>query len=152
MTGPELDRVPPNPPAADPVRVVAGALGFGLLLGVGCQAVVTWWVRRLIDGAPPTPTPDFNSPAATVLVAGTIGGILLAALATWFLLTPIRNVWRQGMLSIVAGFGSFALSVVVITLLPFYRLYGPPALLVLAGVAVLACTMLGLRLSRTRAA
>jgi hypothetical protein len=117
----------------DPVPTVLRALAFGLALGIGCQALVTWTVRTLQLGAPATATPALDSPAALVLLLGTLAGILTAGFGAWVLLRPIRNPWRQAMLAMIAGLGSFALSLVTI---PVDRRLGRPGLLVLAVLAV----------------
>lgn len=146
MTAPPAES-PLAPPGPDPVAVAFGGLGVGLCLGLAGQAIVTWVVRTILLDSPPSPTPDPSSPAFLVLLGGTLAGIVIAGAATWTLLAPIRNPWRQGMLSMVSGLGSFALAVIVITLLPFYRAYGRPALLVIAAVALGLALLLGRRLA-----
>jgi len=117
------------PPASDPVSLVFRALPIGIAVGVGCQAMVTWTVRTLQLGAPATPAASLGSAPAVVLLAGTLAGIVLAGAACWRVLSPIGNPWRQTMLSLIAGLGSFALSLVT---LPIDRRFGRSGLLVLA--------------------
>ena len=139
-----MEPSPEGPP--DPVGLVAGALGFGAALGVGVQALVTWTVRGLQTGAPQAP-PSLTSGPALVLLIGTFAGITVAALATWTLLAPIRNTWRQAMLAMIAGLGSFVLSLVTI---PIDRGLGRSGLLGLAGFAALACWLIGRRIAARR--
>src|SRR5688572_32509265 len=118
-------------PAPDPVSLVFRALPFGVAVGVGCQALVTWTVRTIQLGAPATPPTSLGSAPAVVLLAGTLAGIILAGAACWRVLAPIGNPWRQTMLSLIAGSGSLALAAVT---LPIDRRCGRPGLLTLAGI------------------
>jgi len=129
-------------PTPDPVSLVLRALPFGVAVGIACQAMVTWTVRTLQTAAPPSPTPALDSPAALVLLFGTLAGILVAGAAAWWMLTPIGNPWRQAMLAIIAGLGSFALSLIT---LPVDRALGRPGLLMLAGLSGLVAILLGRR-------
>ena len=139
----------PAPPA-DIVRLVLGALGFGALLGLGAQALVTWTVRTLQAGsAAPSGPPSLTSGPALVLLLGTLAAIVVAGAATWIRLAPIRNPWRQGMLALIAGLGSFVLSMVTI---PIDRKLGPPGLIVLAIVAIGAAFLLARRQSARQSA
>lgn len=118
--------------AADTVGLVLGALGFGVLFGLGFQALVTWMVR----GLPQVHPPSLTSGRAQVLLVGTFAGILLAGLVTWRRLAPIRNPWRQTMLAMIAGLGSFVVSLITI---PIDRGLGRPGLLALAVLAAAGC-------------
>ncbi len=132
-----------DPP--DLVGLVLGSLGLGTLLGVAVQALVTWTVRGLQgSGVSPSTPPSLSSTPALVLLLGTLGGILAAAIATWTLLAPIRNPWRQAMLAMIAGLGSFVVSFLAV---PIDRRFGRPGLLILA----LLAAVLGLLLARRRA-
>lgn len=136
--------MPDSAERPDPVSLVGRALPFGIAVGVTCQALVTWTVRTLQAGRPPAAQPALDSPAALVLLVGTLGGIVAAGFAAWTILAPIRNSWRQAMLAMIAGFGSFALSLVT---LPIDRRFGRTGLLVLA----LAAAILSLLITRRRA-
>jgi hypothetical protein len=127
------------PPAPDPVSLVFRALPFGMAVGVGCQALVTWTVRTVQLGAPAAPATSLGSTPAVVLLVGTLAGIVLAGVACWRVLSPIGNPWRQTMLSLIAGLGSFALSLVT---LPIDRRFGRPGLLLLAGICGLIALLL----------
>ena len=131
----------------DPVSLVFRALPFGLAVGVGCQAMVTWTVRTLQLGAPPATAVSLSSPPAVVLLAGTFGGILLAGAACWRMLKPIANPWRQGMLSVIAGLGSFTISLVT---RPIDQHFGRSGLLLLAGISGLIAIVLARRAADAR--
>ena len=137
-----------TPPLRNPAPLVLGSLAFGGALGVGLQGLVTWGVRTLQLGAPASATPSLSSGPALLLLLGTLTGIVAAGIATWTLLAPIANPWRQAMLAIIAGLGSFMLSLVT---LPIDRAFGRPGLLGLVGVAALLCLLIGRRLGRSRA-
>jgi hypothetical protein len=137
----------PDAAPSDFVGLVLGALAFGVALGVGIQGLVTWTVRTLQQGAPTQAAPALTSTPALVLLLGTLAGIVAAGLASWRLLAPIHNPWRQAMLALIAGMGSFAVSLVT---LPIDRALGRPGLLGLAAVAALVCGLIGRRLSSRR--
>jgi hypothetical protein len=137
----------PEHSAPDPVGLVLGALAFGAALGVAIQGLVTWTVRTLQQGPPSQAAPALTSAPALVLLLGTLSGIGAAGFACWRLLAPLRNPWRQAMLGLIAGLGSFALSLVT---LPIDRALGRPGLLGLVLVAALACALIGRRLSLGR--
>lgn len=133
----------------DLLGLILGALGFGVALGVGLQGLVTWTVRTLQRGAPHSAPAALSSPPALVLLIGSLAGIVAAGLATGSLLAPIRNPWRQAMLGIIAGLGSFAVSLVT---LPIDRAWGRPGLLGLVLVSGLVCLLIGRGLSRRQTA
>ncbi len=125
------------------VGLVLGGLGFGVLLGVALQALVTWIVRGLQAGtAASTQPPSLSSAPALVLLLGTLAGILAAGIATWTWVSPIRNPWRQAMLAMIAGLGSFVVSLLTI---PVDRRFGRPGLLGLALGAVGLAVLIGRR-------
>ncbi len=126
------------------------ALPFGVAVGVGCQALVAFGVDVLKAGVPLTATPSLTSPHALLLLLGTPAGIAVAGFATWFLLAPIRNPWRQAMLGGIAGLSSFVLSILLIW--PVHGYFGRPGLLALVALAALACLRIARRSSGIRAA
>jgi hypothetical protein len=129
---------------------VVRALGFGATLGVACQGLVTAAVRTLQAGAGPSAPPSLGAVPTMVLLGGTMLGIVAAGFATWTALAPIRNPWRQAMLGMIAGLGSFVLSLLTI---PLYMLWGRPGLVGLAVVSGGLCLGIGRRLpGRRRAA
>jgi len=134
----------PDTPPPNFVGLILGALAFGAVLGVGMQGLVTWAVRTLQQGRPAQATPSLTSGPALVLLLGTVAGILTAGVAAWRLLAPIRNPWRQAMLAMITGLGSFMLSLVT---LPIDRAFGRPGLLGLVAACAVACWLIGRRVS-----
>ena len=135
----------PAPGASDPLGAVVPALAFGAVVGVGLQALVSFGVDALKTGLPLDAKPRLTSPHALVLLLGTPAGIALAGFAAWYFLAPIENPWRRSMLAIVAGLGSFVLSVLMIW--PVFGHFGRTGLLgLLAGAGILSLIM-GRRLS-----
>jgi hypothetical protein len=139
--GPDLETT--TGPAADPLGLVAGSLAFGASLGVGCQGLVTTAVRTLQVGS--TAKPSLTSLPTLVLLGGTLLGIVAAGFATWTMLTPIRNPWRQAMLAIIAGLGSFVVAAIILAVVD--GAFGRPGLLAVAALAGLACLLIGRRLT-----
>ena len=129
------------------VARILAALAFGAALGIGLQGLVTWAVRTLQQGNPPPAPPSLTSGPALVLLLGTLAGILASGFTAWILLAPIRNPWRQAMLAIITGLGSFMLSLVT---LPIDRAFGRPGLLGLIALCALACLFIGRRLPQVR--
>jgi hypothetical protein len=127
----------------DPFGLVLGGIAFGLVLGLALQALVGFAVRTAQASAPPAGGLDLNSLPARILLVGTAVAALGAGMATWRVVSPLRHPWRQGMVAILAGFGSFALAVVT---LPVDRLLGRPGLIGLALLAGFAAAWLARRL------
>ncbi|MGQ0703290.1 MAG: hypothetical protein ACT4PM_09180, partial [Gemmatimonadales bacterium] len=134
--------------AGDPVGLVFRSLGLGILVGLALQATVTWTVRTLQPPGGPA-GPSLSSAPALVLLLGTFGGIIAAGAATYLVLGPIQNPWRQAMLAMITGLGSFVISLVT---LPIDRALGRPGLLALAALAAAASVLLWRRLPRRREA
>jgi len=122
---------------------VLRALPFGVAVGVGCQALVTFGVDVLKTGVPLAEKPSLTSAHALLLLLGTPAAMVIAGSATWSLLAPIRNPWRQAMLGSIAGLGSFVLSVLLIW--PIHGFFGRPGLLGLAAVAAVASLLIARR-------
>ena len=134
----------------DPIGIVLPAMGFGAVLGVGLQGLVTFGVDVLKSGAPLSDKPSLGAPHALMLLLGTPAAMALAGFATWTLLAPIRNPWRQAMLALVVGLGSFVLSALLIW--PLHASFGRGGILGLIGVAATVCLVIGRRISAMRAA
>ena len=130
-------------PSEDPLGLVLGGLGFGLVFGLGLQALVGFAVRTAQASAPPANGLDLASVPARILLIGTSMAAVIAGVATWSIVSPLRHPWRQGMLSIIAGFGSFALALVT---QPIDRLLGRPGLIGLALIAGSVTVLLARRL------
>ena len=127
----------------DPFGLVLGGIAFGLVLGLALQAMVGFAVRTAQASSPPAGGLDLNSLPARILLVGTAVAALAAGMATWRVVSPLRHPWRQGMIAIIAGFGSFALAVVT---QPVDRLLGRPGLIGLAIVAGAGAMWLARRL------
>ncbi len=140
----------PRPDAPDPLGVVASALAFGVVVGIGLQALVSLGVDALKAGVPLGAKPSLGSAHALMLLLGTPAGIVLAGLAAWYVLAPIGNPWRRSMLAIVAGLGSFVLAVLLIW--PAFSYFGRPGLLGLIAAAGALSLFMGRRLSTPRTA
>ena len=136
-----------KPDESDPVALVLRSLAFGAATGLAGLALVTWTVRTLQAGQPAAAAPALDSPAALVLLVGTLGAMVAGGAATWKALAPIRNPWRQGVLAMIAGVGAFVISLVT---WPIDRAYGRNGLLALA-LAAAALAVLLRRTTRTAA-
>lgn len=129
----------------DPLGLVLGGLGFGLLFGLALQALVGFAVRTAQASAPPAGGLDLTSVPARILLIGTAAAAVGAGFATWSVVAPLRHPWRQGLLAILAGMGSFALALVT---QPVDRLLGRPGLLGLAALGLAVSLYLRRRLTR----
>lgn len=130
-----------NPPD-DPFGIVFGGLGAGLGVGLGFQALAAFAVRTIQAGEPAAQALDLGSRPAMVLLAGTFVAAIAAGVTTWRVVSPLGNPWRQGVLSLVATFGSFALAMVA---MPVDRLLGRPGLLLLAALSFAAAWLVSRR-------
>lgn len=148
MTEPR-DPMPAPAPVGDILALILGALAFGMSLGVGLLSLVTWLIRTLQASDLPLAQPErgFTSRLLPVIILGSLGAMAAAGTATWTLLSPVDNPWRKAMLGVIAGAGSFVVSLVT---WPVDRSFGRPGLLALAGLAALGCLLIGRRLSRLR--
>ncbi len=147
MTGsPGLPKAGAAPVTPDPLGVVSSALAFAAVVGVGLQALVSFGVDALKAAAPAGEKVSLGSPHAMVLLLGTPAGIALAGFAAWYFLAPIGNPWRRSMLSIVAGLGSFVLSVLMIW--PVFSYFGRAGLVGLMAAAGLLSLAMARRLAR----
>jgi hypothetical protein len=88
-------------------------------------------VVGLVRGPATGPTPDLGAPLA-LLLAGTMGGLLLAGVVTWHLLARIDSAYRRGGLSMVS---SFATVILMLVTMPLNQAAGRAGLLGLAAAA-----------------
>jgi len=138
----------PDAPKEDFLGLALGALVFGVALGTGLNAVVGIAVRTLQANRAPDPALDLGASPAIVYLAGTVVACLAAAIATWRLMAPVNNTYRQGMFAMVAVFSTFVFSgTAMIADWAFGRL----GLLGLAAASLLLCLWLGRRLTRVSA-
>ena len=150
MTLPPDNRPPhfnPEAPTEDYVPLAAAGAGLGILVGTLVVAVALLGVRGLVAQAVPTDQPDPMQPAGLLLIAGTLGGCVIAATTCFALLAPLP-LYRRGGLSMVVGFATF---VVALLLAPVYQLAGPAGLGVTAMAATAGAWLLARRVQRLRA-
>jgi len=115
------------------------------------QAVAMLLVRTIQAVAPPPPASESPALGALlVVVLGTLAGVFGTAAITWRVLSPIRDTWRQGMLSIVAAFASFALAVLLLR--PIDGAWGRAGLAVMAAVALGSSAWIRRRIPRAHPA
>ena len=57
-------------------------------------------------GRPPAPATRRSAARCYLLVAGTLGGLVLAGIVAWRLLAPIDSTYRRGGLSLVSAFAT----------------------------------------------
>jgi len=136
--------------AGDPIGLVLPAMGFGAALGIALQVMVAFGVDALRGGAPIAQKPSLGSAHALLLLLGTPAAMVAAGLATWTLVAPIRNPWRQAMFAIVVALGSFVLSALLIW--PMHASFGRGGIFAVIVAAALVCLLIGRRISATRAA
>lgn len=149
MTHPPASPNPlgPDAPERDYVPLAFNAMAFAILLGTGTIAVVLWGVRSLQAGSAPTETPSLGSPAAVLLLGGTLAGIMAAATTTWRLLAPVGSTYRQGGLAMVTAFATLVVSLVAA---PVDMAAGRWGLLGLAAGCALLCRFFWGRVVRAR--
>ncbi len=135
----------PDAPKEDYLGLALGSLVCGVALGIGLNAVVALVVRTIQAGEPPAAGIDLGGAPAIVLLGGTFAACLMSAVATWRLMSPVANTYRQGMFGMVAFFASFAGA------LPARvadQAFGRAGLLGLAVLALTFCLWLRHRLTR----
>jgi hypothetical protein len=134
-------------PDADPdyVGLAFGALAMSAALGLALNAAVGFVVRTLQTAEQAAQRLDIGAPTAVVLFAGTFLACFAAAIATWRVMAPVRNTFRQGMLAMVSFFASFVLSVVT---MPVDRAFGRTGLVLLSLSALTLAIVLNRRIAR----
>ena len=126
----------------DPIGLAAASAGSGMGAGL---AVISITVAALGLARPPiAASPELGLPL-TLLLAGTLGGLLLAGITTWHLLGPIVPTYRRGGLAMVS---SFATVVLMLVTMPLNQLAGRAGLLALGAVAALVALLLARRARR----
>lgn len=114
-------------------------------LGLALNAAVGFVVRTLQTAEQAAERLDIGAPTAVVLFAGTFLACFAAAIATWRVMAPVRNTFRQGMLAMVSFFASFVLSVVT---MPVDRAFGRTGLALLCLGALTLALLLNRRIAR----
>ena len=131
----------------DPIGLAAASAGAGMAMGLAVISVTVAAVG-LVRSPGAGAGPDLGVPFA-LLLAGTLGGLLLAGVTTWHLLARIDSAYRRGGLALVS---SFATVVLMLVTMPLNQLAGRAGLLVLGGLAAGLGALLARRARRLGAA
>jgi hypothetical protein len=129
----------------DPIGLAATSAGAGMAAGLAIisASVATVGLVRSPAGEPGL------SLALVLLLAGTLGGLLLAGITTWHLLASVDSAYRRGGLALVS---SFATVILMLVTMPLNQLTGPAGLLGLAALAAVLGLVLARRARRIGAA
>jgi hypothetical protein len=127
----------------DPIGLAATAAGAGMAAGL---AVISTTVATvgLVHSPAAGAEPDLGAPLA-LLLAGTLGGLLLAGITTWHLLARVESAYHRGGLAMVSSFATVVLMVVT---MPLNQLAGRVGLLGLAALAAVLALLLARRARR----
>jgi hypothetical protein len=131
----------------DPLALAATALGAGLSAGLALVGVTV----AALDALRPPPGAQDTAAGGSLylLAAGTLGGLVLAGMVTWSLLSPLESTSRRGGLALVSAFAT----VLVMQVYPLlHSALGTPALVATAGLAAGAAWLLARRARRMAAA
>jgi len=135
----------PDAPHEDFVGRAFGALGCSILAGLGLTSLVNLAVRLMQSGSAPAGAIDLAAAPAVILLPGTFLACFAAAMITWRVMAPARNIYRQGMLAMVSFFGSFVVSLVA---MPVDALFGRAGLAGLALLSLAGAVFIGRRIGR----
>lgn len=100
----------------DLIPLAFSTVGFSILLGTAIMSLFLLINRAMVRDLGPNATPDVNQPAANVLLVGAFCTLIIPALATWALLSPVDSSYRRGGLAMVSGFGAILVSLLSIPL------------------------------------
>jgi hypothetical protein len=126
----------------DPVALATTALGAGVTAGLALIGVTVAGVEAI------RPAPgDYGAPLY-LLAAGTLGGVVLSGVVTWWLLSPFPSTYRRGGLAMVSGFATVPLMLIYP---PVHAALGTTALLAVAAIAAALSLMLARRARRLAA-
>lgn len=136
-------------PAAqrDLIPLAFSTVGFSVLLGTAIMTVFLLINRAMVQDISPNATPDVNQPAANVLLVGALATLVVPALTTWVLLSPVDSSYRRGGLSMVSGFGAIMVSLVSV---PLNEFGGQRGLAGLLGVSLLLALLVSRKVVRER--
>jgi hypothetical protein len=123
----------------DPIGLAAASAGAGMATGLTVISATVAAVG-LVRSPAADPGQGLSMPLA-LLLAGTLGGLLLAGVTTWHLLARVDSAYRRGGLALVS---SFATVILMLVTMPLNQLAGSAGLLALAAFA----GVLGLLLAR----
>jgi hypothetical protein len=131
----------------DPVSLAVVALGAGLSAGLALVGATVAAIAALRP--PPGTTEPALGASLYLLLFGTLGGLVLAGVVAWRLLSPLESTYRRGGLAIVSA---FATVVVMQIYRPLDAAFGIPALLLSTGIAAALAWALSRRARRMAAA
>ena len=100
----------PLPEGVDLLTLGLRALGFAICVGATGIVAVLWGVQSMVPAAPTDARPPVGGPPFYLLVFGTMGAMLLAAVTCWFVLRPVDSWFRRGGLAVVSAFASFVVA------------------------------------------
>lgn len=109
-----------------------GLVGVAAACAVSTGLVVITGTVLGVDALRTEPSAGNLDLSFYLLVGGTLGGVLLAAFAAWWLLAPVGSAYRRGALSIVCAFATVLLMLICI---PVNQLLGRVGLVVLLGLS-----------------
>jgi hypothetical protein len=111
--------------------------GMGTLVGTATVLLAMVGVLQLQATSPPT-----ESTAVLLIAGGTMGGLFMAAVSAWWILAPLGNWYRRGMLATVSA---FATVLVMLLAFPLRALFGPPGLVTFAILCLIGALLLARR-------
>jgi hypothetical protein len=119
------------------IRLALFGTAAGALAGTAAVIAAMVGVVRLQASAPPA-----ESTAVLLIAGGTIGGLVVGAIVAWWLLAPLGNWFRRGMLATVSAFATVLL---MLLSFPVRGLLGVPGLLGFVVLCLAAALFLGHR-------
>lgn len=128
-----------------PLVAVATGVAAAVALGLAFVTATVLAVRILTRAPDPGAGPDLGLPFY-ILVGGTLGGVLLAALVAWRLLGPVASTYRRGGFAVASGFATVLLMLVC---MPVDQLLGAAGLAGLLGLSAALGLVLAWQARRT---
>ncbi|HEX7338271.1 MAG TPA: hypothetical protein VF252_13780 [Gemmatimonadales bacterium] len=128
--------------ARQTLALLAATFAASVAAGLMVITATVLVVDTLRPGAEPGSDPRFY-----ILMGGTLGGVVLAAVTAWTLLGAISSTYRRGGLAMVCGFATVVLMLICI---PVNQLLGHTGLLTLLGLSGLCFALLARRTLKLR--
>lgn len=132
----------PIDPSRDLVGVAFRGMAVAVLSGAAMVAGVLWGVQALLLGRPETSEPVSSGPAPALLLAGTLGAMIVAGAVAWRRLAPITSYFRRGILSLICALATFVAALIAA---PIHYAAGGLGLVVMAAVATAGAVVLARR-------
>jgi hypothetical protein len=135
----------------DLVPLAVSTIGLAVMLGTAIMTVFLLLNRSMVQDLPITPDarPDVYQPAATMLLVGVMGTLIIPMITAWWLLAPIEVSYRRFGFSMVSGLGALVVSILAVPANEFLGVRGLAGLLALS---LVACLLLGNRVYTLRSA